>query len=110
MEIKEVVKNDKIICKISGEVNIDTSPRLREMFDKIIQNSIKKVVIDTCGVSYIDSSGLATLIEMMQRLKKIDGEMRLCAMPEKVKSIFEVMKLDKLFTICDSEDEALNSL
>ena len=107
MKVSQDKKNDVVICKIDGEINLNTSPELRKAFEGVVHQNIKKVVIDFGGVPYIDSSGLATLIELFQRLKKIDGKLRICDMSEKVKNVFEITKLHKLFDIYDSQEVAL---
>jgi anti-sigma B factor antagonist len=109
MKITEEKKNDAVICKIEGEININTSPDLRKAFDKFINEDSKRIVIDFSGVPYIDSSGLATLIELLQRLKKIDGHLRIFNMSDKVKNVFEVTKLQKLFEIFEDEQQALEN-
>jgi len=107
MNIQEERSNDVTVCVVAGEVNINTSPELRKSFDGIIGRQEKKVLIDFSGVSYIDSSGLATLIEMFQRLKKIGGRLRFSNLDQKVKNVFEITKLHKLFEISDSREAAL---
>lgn len=97
------------LCKIDGEINLNTSPELRKAFDEFIRNNVRKVVIDFSKVPYIDSSGLATLIELLQRLKKNSGALRICCVPEKVKNIFEITKLHKLFQIFDDQASALEN-
>ena len=109
MKISEEIEKDAVVCAIEGEINITTSPELRKLFDKFIRSNIKKVIIDFKNVSYIDSSGLATLIEMLQRLKKIEGSLKLVSMPQKIKNIFEITKLDKLFEIFETKEEALKT-
>lgn len=107
MKIREERNQDICIYNLEGEININTSGELRKAFDNIIKNDDKKVLIDFKDVSYIDSSGLATLIEMLQRLKKIGGSLRISNMNERVKNIFEITKLYKLFDIFDVRQEAL---
>ena len=107
--IREERTSDVLICVLDGEVNINTSPDLRKEFDTIIRNNEKKVLIDFSNVSYIDSSGLATLIEMLQRLRKSGGAMRLASMSQKVKNVFEITKLAKLFAIADTREAGLNN-
>ncbi|MDD2689088.1 MAG: STAS domain-containing protein [Candidatus Omnitrophica bacterium] len=107
MKIREEKLNDAVICILEGEININNSPDLRKAFDGLIKRNEKKLVVDFSGVSYIDSSGLATLIEMFQRLKKIGGALRFSNMEQKVKNIFEVTKLHKLFEIFDNREAAL---
>jgi anti-anti-sigma factor len=107
MKITNENKGDIVICKVEGEIDINTSPQLRKAFDEFIHSNSKKILIDFSSVSYIDSSGLATLIELLQRLKKINGKFRLFNMNQKVKNIFEVTKLYKLFEIFDTQELAL---
>ena len=107
MKVKEEKNNDVVICSLEGEINIGSSLELRKVFEAIIQRNEKKVLVDFSGVSYIDSSGLATLIEMFHRLKKIGGALRLCNMDQKIKNIFEVTKLHKLFAIFENRETAL---
>lgn len=107
MKVREEKNNNTLICMLEGEINISSSPELRKAFEAIIQRNEKKVLVDFSGVSYIDSSGLATLIEMFHRLKKIGGSFRLCNMDRKIKNIFEVTKLHKLFAIFENREAAL---
>lgn len=107
MKISEEKKGDFLVVSVEGEINIDTSPQLRESFTRSIKKGLNKIVVDCIGLLYVDSSGLATLIELLQRLKKTDGELRICNLSDKVKGVFEVTKLDKLFDIYSSKKEAL---
>jgi len=107
MKVKEDRLSDVTVCSLEGEININNSPELRKIFEAIIKKNDKKVLLDFTQVSYVDSSGLATLIEMFQRLKKIGGHMRMCGMNEKIRNIFEITKLHKLFDICDTKDTAI---
>ncbi len=107
MKITEDRQNDVLICRIDEEINIDTSPQLRKAFGEYVGKNAKKIIIDFSGVSYIDSSGIATFIELFQRLKKIEGKFRICCMAPKVKNVFEVTKVIKLFEVFDSRDAAI---
>jgi len=109
MNINEEKKDGIIICNISGEININTSPQLRKSFEAYGEANAAKIVVDFSQVSYIDSSGLATFIELLQRLKKGGGTFRICSMSQKVKNIFEVTKLHKLFEIFDTREAALSN-
>jgi len=107
MAVQERVEADVLILDISGEIDINTSPDLRKCFDKLIKDQNKKVLLSLDSVDYIDSSGLATLVEMLQRMKRFGGVLRLASLSDKVKGLFEITKLDKLFGIFSNEEEAL---
>ncbi len=106
MNIEENQDGNILICNIEGEVNINTSPQLRSFFDKTLRAGSKFIMIDFSKVSYIDSAGLATLIEMMQRVQKIGGKLKLCNMSLQVMNVFEVTKLDSIFDIHQNCEQA----
>jgi anti-sigma B factor antagonist len=107
MKISQEKSGDTLICAVEGEIDIGSSGELRKALDGIIKGNEKKVLIEFSNVAYIDSSGLATLIEMFQRLKKIGGQMRLSGMNQKIKNAFEITKLHKLFEIFENKEAAL---
>ena len=104
MEVKALEENGILIFQVSGEINISTSPELRKSFEKQLS---KKVVVDLEKVTYIDSSGLATLVEMLKKTKAQGGTLGLAGMSDKVKSLFEITKLDKLFSIYPTRIQAV---
>lgn len=107
MQDAQRVVGDVTICALNGEININTSPDVRKVFDALIAKKTTKVVLDLGSVNYIDSSGLATLVEMLRKMKRYEGKLRLCNLSEKVRNLFEITKLTKLFSIYNSEAEAL---
>ncbi|MBN2097400.1 MAG: STAS domain-containing protein [Candidatus Omnitrophica bacterium] len=107
MQIKQRKMDQVVIVELSGEIDINTSPLVRKTFDQLIKQQEQKVLLNFSQVSYIDSSGLATLVEMLKRLRRFGGNLRLCNLSEKVKGLFEITKLDKLFQIFPEEEQAL---
>ncbi|MBN3038169.1 MAG: STAS domain-containing protein [Candidatus Omnitrophica bacterium] len=107
MSVKERNEGDVMVLDLSGEININTSPDVRKCFDKLIKEQKKKILLNFEEVGYIDSSGLATMVEMMQRMKRFGGTLRLTNLTDKVRGLFEITKLDRLFGIFPSEEEAL---
>lgn len=107
MQINERKVDEVTILELSGEIDINTSPQVRKAFDQLIKDQRKKILLNFTQVTYIDSSGLATLVEMLQRLKRFGGGLRLCNLSEKVRALFEITKLDRIFSIFPSEEEAL---
>ena len=107
MEVKSFEKEGVLVFQVNGEINISTSPELKKQFEK---QPLKKVVVDLEKVNYIDSSGLATLVEILKKTKSQGGSLGLSGLSDKVKSLFEITKLDKLFLIVRTQDEAVNSV
>ena len=107
MQVTQAKVKDFVVISIEGEIDLNSSPQLRKTFGEILSQKASKIIVDFGKVSYIDSSGLATMIEMMQRLKKDNGQMYLSSMSDKIKSLFEITKLDKLFAIYRNQEDAL---
>lgn len=105
MEVKSFDKEGVQVFTVTGEINISTSPELKKQFEK---QPSKKVVVDLEKVTYIDSSGLATLVEILKRTKSQGGSLGLSGLSDKVKSLFEITKLDKLFLVLGTQDEAVS--
>ena len=106
MQIIEKKSKDIVTYHITGDIDINSSPDIRKSFEKCVNAKAMKVLVNLSGVSYVDSSGLATLVEMLKRTRAYGGKLRLAGLAAKVRSLFEITKLEKLFEIYDSEQDA----
>jgi anti-sigma B factor antagonist len=109
MAVKIETKSGLTVCYIEGEIDINSSPDIKKVFDKVVSKKVPKIVINLERVTYVDSSGLATLVEILKNMKSYGGRMRLVNLSSKVKSLFEITKLEKLFEIMASEEEAIST-
>ncbi len=66
-----------------------------------------RVVVDLSGVPYMDSSGVATLVEAMQVARKTRTVLILCNLTDRVRSIFEIAKLEMVFRIVATREDAM---
>ncbi len=82
-----------------GDVDLHRSPALRDQLRKAAQKKPKRLVVDLSGVPYMDSSGVATLVEAMQITRKQSTALVLCGLQDRVRSIFEIARLDMVFKI-----------
>ena len=109
MAVKVESKGGVTVCCVDGEIDINSSPGIKKSFDRLIAQKAAKIVINLSGVTYVDSSGLATLVEILKNMRSYGGRMRLVNMAPKIKSLFEITKLEKLFEIMSSEEEAVST-
>ncbi|MBL7069440.1 MAG: STAS domain-containing protein [Candidatus Omnitrophica bacterium] len=109
MQVVVSEKDGIFICRVEGEIDINTAVQLKKAFDKLIREKRDKIVISMEKVSYIDSSGLATLVELLKNFRKYGARMKLAGLTAKVKSLFEITKLEKLFDILEKEEEAIKA-
>jgi len=109
MAVKIENKNGLAVCAVEGEIDINSSPLIKKSFDKLISSKTPKIVINLSKVTYVDSSGLATLVEILKNMRAYGGRLRLTNLSSKVKSLFEITKLEKLFEIMADEEEAVST-
>lgn len=107
MAVRTENKNGSTVCCIEGEIDINTSPDIKKSFEKLLSGKTPKIVINFKKVTYVDSSGLATLVEILKNMRAYGGKMKLTNLSPKIKSLFEITKLEKLFEIIADEAEAL---
>jgi anti-sigma B factor antagonist len=106
MQISQKQNNGITIYEVKGDIDINSSPDVRDVFERGVKDKITKIIVNLNSVSYIDSSGLATLVEMLKKTRLYGGNLRLSNLAPKVKSLFEITKLEKLFEIFETEEEA----
>ncbi|RNC81022.1 MAG: anti-sigma factor antagonist [Phycisphaera sp.] len=107
LEITWDTREGATILRPIGDVDLSRSPSLRNNIRKVFENPPEKVIVELSEVSYMDSSGVATLVEAMQLSRKSNAKLVLCSMTERVFSIFEIARLDQVFTIRPDVDAAL---
>ncbi|MCK4947059.1 MAG: STAS domain-containing protein [Candidatus Aureabacteria bacterium] len=109
MKINIDKDGDVFICRLKGEITFSNSPELRKSFIKLIDEQARKLILDLEKVTYMDSSGLATLVEILQKLKSSGGQLKLANLQEMVKSVFEITKLEQMFEFYPEARQAVES-
>jgi anti-sigma B factor antagonist len=94
------------VIALKGEVDLESSPAARKLLLESIDDA-NRVLVDLSGVTYIDSSGVASLVEALQVSKKNDTGFALAAPSEPTRRVLELARLDKVFTIHDTMDAGL---
>ena len=110
MQLSRSEENGITILKPSGEIDLHASPVLRAELQKCVAQKVPTLLVDFTEVDYIDSSGLATFIEYVREVSGFSGKMALFGLKKKVRTIFDLVRLNELFVIEDSAEKALDSL
>ncbi len=98
--------SDGVVIRVSGDIDFSRSPQLREGLLGAINDGPARLVIDLNDVPYMDSSGLASLVEVFKAQNAAGGKLVLCNLQSKVRGIFEIAKLDQIFKIADDVEQA----
>lgn len=95
------------VLPLEGEIDLHVSPRIANSLAGMVDEKPSHLVVDLSKVTYIDSSGLAVLIEAMQHVEAYGGKFALAGLEENVRPIFEIARLDQVFRIFPDVDSAL---
>ena len=95
------------VIELQGDLDFHSSPDLRKELTKLVDRQSPKILIDLKKVGYIDSSGLATFVELFQKMKRYGGKLVLFNLSQSVRSVFEIAKLDSIFQLANTEKDAL---
>jgi anti-sigma B factor antagonist len=107
--IKKKIK-DIVIFELSG--NIIGGPdalKINQEIIEYIENGEMRFIIDLGNVTVMNSSGLGTLIASLTSIKKSGGELKLAGANEKIASLFVVTKLNTIFELVGSVEEAVSN-
>ncbi len=107
MNVERREQQDAVLFTVEGQVDMHTSPDLRKQLRRAIDQKKPLLVVDLTNVSFIDSSGLATLIEALQGVGRYDGKLRLVGLSPSVMNLFKLSNLVSIFDIRDTREEAL---
>jgi anti-sigma B factor antagonist len=92
---------------VTGDVDLYTSPQVRKELLAAAETRPSLIVVDLSGSNYMDSSGVATLVECLQRLDGYGGRLALVGVHGEARDVFEMARLSAAFKFYDSEAEAL---
>ena len=103
----EITNDGHAILAVKGEVDMHSSPRVREAQLRALKEGSRWIVIDLTGVGYMDSSGIATLIEGLQFGRSEGREFRLAGLSPAGRDVFEQARLADVFAIFPTRADAL---
>jgi len=99
-----------VIFDILGEIDLANSPTMRKvLLTEIKEKHAQKVFLNLTKVRYIDSSGIASLVEGLKASRDNGSRLILYGLNPSVREVMELSRLQKIFEIYDSEEQALAS-
>lgn len=95
------------IVGFSGHIDLQSSSQVREVLLEVVKTG-RGVFVDLKQVEYIDSSGVAALVESFQKARNGGQDYVLVSVSDSARRVLELARLDRVFTIKNSIDEALD--
>jgi len=106
-EVKK--EGDVTVLDVEGQLIVGNRQELKQKVLDELESGEKRFLIDFDRTGYIDSSGLGVLVSLSKKIREQGGELRLANLNEDLRTLFELTKLDTLFRIANSREEALSS-
>ncbi|HET7425169.1 MAG: STAS domain-containing protein [Gemmatimonadales bacterium] len=97
------------VVKVEGQLIVGNRQELKDLVFAALDKGERRILIDFSQTGYIDSSGLGALVSISKRVREAGGELRLSGLNEDLRSLFELTKLDTLFAIAETPQQALSS-
>jgi anti-sigma B factor antagonist len=101
--------NGAAVVAFEGEVDLDSSPECRKVLLENVARNMP-VLVDLSAVTYIDSSGIACMVEAFQNARKSGQEFVLAGVSEAAMRVLSLARLDSVFTIHETREAGLKSL
>ena len=96
------------IVDVAGDVDMGGSPQLRKLLFEALKES-PKVVINLTAIRYIDSSGIAVMIEALKESQRLKRQFVLFGMNARVHAVFNLTHVIQIFQVVDTEEQALGA-
>jgi anti-sigma B factor antagonist len=110
MAFQVTKSGDVLVVDVEGQLIVGNRQELKQKVLEELEGGERKFVVDFTNTGYIDSSGLGVLVSLSKKIREQGGELRLSSLNEDLRTLFELTKLDTLFKIADSRDEALQGI
>jgi len=99
-------KRGVMVVGVDGQLIVGNRQELKQKVLDSLDGGARKFVIDFTKTGYIDSSGLGVLVSLSKKIRE-QGDLRLAGLNEDLQTLFELTKLDTLFAIAKTPEEAL---
>ncbi len=99
--------DERLIVDVDGQLVVSNRQEFKQLVLDEVEQGARLVIVDFSKSAYIDSSGLGALVSLGKRIREAGGELRLAALNEDLRTLFELTRLDALFPLYATRDDAL---
>ena len=103
MSIRSTRDGEKVVIDVEGQLIAGNRQQLKDAVVPEIDRGARHFVIDFADTGYIDSAGLGVLVSLSKKIRESEGTLRLTNLNEDIRTLFELTKLDTLFTLGGGE-------
>ncbi len=103
-------KEQSVLVRVNFDIVNDNMQTLQELFDQIMNQNKSNVVIDFSEVNVIDSLGLGKLLKFYQKAKQKNINLIIFGLNNQIKYLFHITQLEAIFTLAETEEDALGKI
>lgn len=107
LRLRHRVEGEVTVVHPGGEVDVFTAPLLREFLLELLEGGARRLVVDLSGVSFLDSTGLAVLVGIWQRVRYHEGSFALAGANARVSQVLHTTRLAQPLRLHDTVQEAI---
>lgn len=109
--MKNEIKNGVLVISLEGNLlGENTNGPVMDLLKTNLDAGNKKVLINLSDMKFINSTGLGMLMTALSKTRNAGGELALCALPEQMKKLLQITKLESLFPVQADEAAAITFL
>jgi anti-sigma B factor antagonist len=97
------------VMQVEGQLIVGNRHELKDLVQAALERGERRLLVDFSRTGYIDSSGLGALVSISKRVREAGGELRLSGLNDDLRTLFELTKLDTLFAITETPEQALTN-
>ena len=109
MDIEVKQQGDIKVMHCGGSLDADNVSAFKKIAYDLVGEGNTRLVIDCTDLTFIDSMGLGVLISLLRRVRQRNGDVKVAALSDEVKTIFEITRLHRLFEVCADWNAAVRS-
>jgi len=108
--VKEVRREGAaLVVVLAGEIDMRHTPDVHSVLLDACRKQPSVLVVNLEEVTHLDSSGIGMLVDVFRRVKEFGGQLALCGVRPEIYALFEITRLNALFSFYPTEAEALSA-
>ncbi len=109
MTLHQEIKGEVLVVTVPGRV-IDAANAgdFKSAMNPLLEAN-RKLVVDLKHLDFVDSTGLGAIVSCLRKIHVVSGEIKLCGLTKPVRSLFELVRMHRVFEIFNDVDEAVKS-
>ncbi len=110
MQIDKSTIDNAAVLALNGDLDSFSVSNLKERFNRLFDEGVYNIVVDLSNVGFMDSAGLGQLVSGLKMCFHHSGNLMLVGANESIKNLLQITKLDTVFRVYETVDEAVAGL